>query len=217
MKILRRTVLVLLCLMAAAAAAILALARLWPSPAAPLAATPSEQRVLSVLAEMRASRRTHLSVDEKTGRMLRLLTEAAGAKHVVEIGTSTGYSGLWICLGLQRTGGRLTTFEIDPDRAAMARRHFHQAGIDGLVDVVEGDAHQNVARLAGPIDILFLDADKDGYVDYLNKIRPLVRAGGLILADNMISARAYVEAVKQDPALETLFLGYRFGVTLKKL
>ncbi len=212
-----RSVLLLVCLLTVAATlGILALARTLPSPAPPQAATAPEQRVLRVLDEMRNSRRTYLSVNEVTGRMLRLLTEAAGAKHVVEIGTSTGYSGLWFCLALQRTGGRLTTFEIDPNRAAQARQHFRQAGVDELAVVVEGDAHRNVTRLAEPIDILFLDADKDGYVDYLNKLRPLVRPGGLILADNMISAPAYVEAVNTDPALETLYIGFRFGVTLKK-
>ena len=92
--------------------------------------------------------------------MLRLLTEAAGAKNVVEIGTSTGYSGLWLCLALESTGGKLTTFEIDPGRAMTAREHFRKAGVERMVDLVEGDAHETVTRLKEPIDVVFIDAEK---------------------------------------------------------
>jgi len=154
---------------------------------------------------------------------LRLLTEAVGAKRVVEIGTSNGYSGIWICLALRKTGGKLITHEIDADRAALARKNFKQAGVDKIVTVVEGDAHKEVTKLTGPIDILFLDADKEGYIDYLEKLLPLVRPGGLILAHNTSNVRApmedYLEAVTTNPNLETIFLHEReqgMGVTLKK-
>jgi predicted O-methyltransferase YrrM len=152
------------------------------------------------------------------GRALRLLTEAVGAKSVVEIGTSTGYSGLWFCLALQRTGGHLTTFEIDQGRATMARGHFHEAGADKLVSIVEGNAHDNVPKLKGPIDIAFIDADKEGYVDYLRRVLPLVRPGGLILAHNVDMAPDYVKAVTTNARLETVFYmeGNGLGVTLKK-
>jgi predicted O-methyltransferase YrrM len=180
----------------------------------------AEKRILSVLEEMRAGGRTYLSVPPEDGRALRLLTEAAGAKTVVEIGTSTGYSGLWLCLALQRTGGRLITFELDPGRAAAARKNFQQAGVDSMVTVVEGDAHQKVATLQGPIDVVFIDADKEGYVDYLVKLLPRVRPGGLLLAHNvgMPGVREYLDKVAADPELETVI--YREGgglaVTLKK-
>jgi caffeoyl-CoA O-methyltransferase len=152
------------------------------------------------------------------GRMLRLLTEAAGAKNVVEIGTSTGLSGLWLCLALQKTGGKLTTFEYDAGRAATAREHFKKAGVDPLVTVVEGDAHQTIARLKEPIDVLFIDADKEGYADYLKKLLPLVRPGGLILAHNVDMVADYDRLVTSNPALETLFYmeGGGLGITLKK-
>lgn len=189
-----------------------------PGITPPAAKDDPERRVLGVLEEMRQSGRTYLSVGTEAGRMLRLLTEASDAKHVVEIGTSTGYSGLWLSLALQKTGGRLTTFEIDPGRAAMAREHFRQAGVDSLVTIVEGNAHQTISRLTEPIDVLFLDADKEGYTAYLRTLLPLVRPGGLILADNMNMAPAYVEAVTTNPDLETLYYreGAELGITLKK-
>lgn len=184
----------------------------------PLAKTEAEKTILAVLDGIVKNHQTYLSVPLEDGRALRLLTEAAGAKNVVEIGTSTGYSGLWFCLALKSTGGHLTTFEIDHGRASMARGHFQEAGVDKLVTVVEGDAHEQVAKLKGPVDVAFIDADKEGYVDYLNKLLPLVRPGGLILAHNVDSAPDYVRAVTTNPALETIFYmqGGGLGVTLKK-
>ena len=152
------------------------------------------------------------------GRMLRLLAESSGAKSVVELGTSTGLSGLWLCLALQKTGGKLTTFEYDAGRAATARGHFKKAGVEQIVTVVEGDAHQTISRLKEPIDVLFIDADKEGYVDYLNRLLPLVRPGGLILAHNDDMSPEYQRLVTANPALETLFYreGEGMAITLKK-
>ena len=181
----------------------------------PVAGSPAEKRILGVLDQMVTGRELYRPIDADNGRMLRLLAETAGAKNVVEIGTSTGYSALWTSLALQSTGGRLTTFEIDPGRAEQARKHFVQAGVDGLVEVVVGDAHENVKRLKDPIDLLFLDADKEGYASYLQALLPLVRPGGLITADNVAMAPDYVKAVTTDPQLDTVFFG-RFAVTLKK-
>lgn len=189
-----------------------------PVQSLPLGNSDAEKKTLSVLDEMQRAGEIYLNVPVTDGRMLRLLAEAAGAKNVVEIGTSTGYSGLWLCLALQKTGGKLTTFEIDSGRAAQARSVFKKAGVDHLVTVVEGDAHQNVGRLKEPIDLLFIDADKDGYLDYFQKLAPLVRPGGLVLAHNVDSTGAYDRAVVANPALETLFYmeGGGLGITLKK-
>ena len=144
--------------------------------------------------------------------------QAVGAKRIAEIGTSTGYSGLWFCLALQNTGGHLTTFEFDPGRAARAREHFRQAGVADLVTIVEGDAHERLATLQGPIDLAFIDADKSGYLDYLKKLLPLVRPGGIILAHNLDMVPEYLKAVQSNPDLETIL--YREGggliVSLKK-
>ena len=163
------------------------------------------------------------NVSPDDGRLLRLLTEAADAKHVVEIGTSNGYSGIWFCLALRSTGGRLTTHEIDAGRAALARQNFERAGVAEIATLVEGDAHEEVTKLEGPIDILFLDADKSGYIDYLQKLLPLLPSGGLVLAHNMQANMAdprYLEAITSNPELETIFLHKSLfggiGVTMKK-
>ncbi len=185
----------------------------------PLANSEPEKRLLAVLEEAQKNGSTYLNVPAADGRMLRLLAETMSARRVVELGTSTGLSGLWFALALQNTGGSLTTFEYDAGRAATARGHFKQAGVEQLVTVVEGDAHQTISRLKEPIDLLFIDADKEGYVDYLTRLAPLVRPGGLILAHNEDTVPEYLKLVTADPALETLSFreGGGMAITLKKL
>jgi predicted O-methyltransferase YrrM len=178
----------------------------------------AEKRILFTISEAVKANELYANVPAVDGKMLRLLAEAVNAKNVVEIGTSTGISGMWFTIALERTGGHLTTFELDHVRAAMARNHFQRAGVDKLVTIVEGDAHQNVAKLKDPVDVVFIDAEKEGYVDYLHKMLPPVRPGGLILAHNVNMAADYVKEVTSSPDLETVFYmeGNQLGVTLKK-
>lgn len=164
-----------------------------------------------------------LNVPPEDGRLLRVLAESTQAKHVVEIGTSNGYSGIWICLGLKNTGGELTTYELDAKRAELARENFKNAGVDKMVTLVVGDAHQEVAKLKEPIDMVFIDADKQGYADYLKKLLPLVKPGGLIVAHNTTNSapdlKDYVQAITTNPDLDTVFMNSSdrgIGVTLKK-
>jgi caffeoyl-CoA O-methyltransferase len=180
--------------------------------------SPAEAKILTEIQRMRAEGRIHLGVPEADGRRLRLLAEAIGAKNVVEVGTSTGYSGLWLALGVLPTEGHITTLEIDAGRAAQARESFRRAGVERLITVVVGDAHKTVTAIQGPVDLVFMDADKDGYVDYLEKLLPLVRPGGLIVAHNANYAPAYLERVSGRADLETVFLtqGSSMAVTLKK-
>ena len=195
-----------------------------PVPAAPQAKSDEEKKILEVLADMEKNqRRGMMNVAAEDGRWLRLLAEAMGARTVVEVGTSNGYSGIWLCLGLRASGGKLITHEIDARRAGLARENFKRAGVESIVTLVEGDAHQEVPKLEGPIDLLFLDADKEGYVDYLKKLLPRIRPGGLIVSHNVTShggeMKAFLEAVTTDPALETLYANRHLSgmsVTLKK-
>jgi predicted O-methyltransferase YrrM len=184
----------------------------------PLARTETERRILATISDAVKAGELYANVPAIDGRMLRVLAESANAQQVLEIGTSTGISGLWFLLALERTGGRLTTLEIDPRRAALARGHFKRAGVDGLVTLVEGDAHRSISKLQGPLDVVFIDAEKDGYVDYLNQVLPLIRPGGLILAHNVDMVPDYVKAVSANPALETVFYlqGNQLAITLKK-
>ena len=183
----------------------------------PLPADEQEKKILSILEDLdRNQSRGMMNVPQEDGRILRLLTESVSAKHVVEIGTSNGYSGIWFCLALRTTGGKLTTHEIDEGRASLARENFKRAGVDNIVTLVMGNAHQTVTRIKEPIDVLFIDADKEGYPDYLTKLLPLVRPGGLILSHNIDSTgQDYIDAITKNPNLETV-QAQGVTVTLKK-
>ena len=182
----------------------------------------AEKRIVAVMDEMHANQSRGMgNVSPEDGRVLRLLAETLGAKHVVEVGTANGYSAMWFCLALRSTGGKLTTHEIDPRRIALATENFRQAGVGQLATLVEGDAHQTIQKLTGPIDLVLLDAEKEGFTDYLAKLLPLVRAGGLIVAHDS-SGQAhmmedYFRAIVADPNLETVFVdASRWGICITR-
>ena len=177
----------------------------------------NEKKILGILDDILATQRFR-NVPVQDGRFLRIMAETMNAKNVVEIGTSTGYSAIWFGMALQKTGGKLTTYEIDAKRAATARANFKRAGMADIITLVEGDAHEEVKKLKDKIDILFLDADKAGYVDYLNKLLPLIRPGGLIIAHNINPRMAdpkYMKAIQTNPNLETIVRS-EVSLTIKK-
>lgn len=170
-----------------------------------------DQNLQNVMAEMEAKGGRFLSVPRKDGEFINLLIKATGAKNVLEIGTSHGYSALWIALGLEETGGELTTIEILPERVQLAKEHLGRAGLDHRVTFKEGDAHKVVPTLQGPFDFVFLDADKEGQVDYFNQLHPnKLPPGGILLAHNAIELRAmmidYLNLVGNHPQFDTVTL-----------
>lgn len=172
------------------------------------ATDPKEKQILDVIQELLTQPRS-LSVPQGDGRFLRLITQFSGAKNVVEIGTYHGMSALWFAMALQQTGGKLTTHDIDADVIKIAQENFKKAGVEKTVTVVQGDAHDKVKTLEGPIDILFQDADKEGYLDYLDKLLPKVRPGGLIISHNINPQQAdadYIKRITTDPQLETILV-----------
>ncbi len=140
----------------------------------------------------RMSGRWHdMNVPETDGRLLHDIVLKNGYRRALEIGTSTGHSGVWIAWALARTGGRLVTIEIDPDRRAAAVGNFRQAGLDGLIESRLGDAHEVVRELSGPFDFVFIDAEKEGYRDYAEAVIPKLAPGGCIAAHNVHASRGW--------------------------
>jgi caffeoyl-CoA O-methyltransferase len=180
-----------------------------------------ERRIVAALEQARGGER-FANVSTADGRLLRQLAESLGAKRIVELGTSTGESGLWFSMALRNTGGKLYTHDIDPGRIAVARGNFKKGGVEDLIVITEGDAHVTAPRNKDPIDILFIDAEKEGYDAYLKELLPYVRPGGLIIAHNMrrpAPNQRYVEAITTSPDLDTSFVlmdGAGIGITLKK-
>jgi predicted O-methyltransferase YrrM len=150
-----------------------------------------------------------LNVPEADGRVLHNLILKHKYTRALEIGTSTGHSGVWMAWALAKTGGRLTTVEIDPDRHRTALANFKEAGLDRYIDARLGDAHQIVPALAGPFDFVFSDADKDWYTNYLIAVWPKLLPGGCFTAHNVSGwfagsgARNFLTHLKTLPDAET--------------
>lgn len=167
-----------------------------PFLAAVLAAAPAQAAddlspaVRKVLDEIRAADKGQLAVSEEDGRFLRVLIASTGATHVLEIGAASGYSAIWMGLGLRQTGGRLTTIEYDPARAREAAENIRRAGLSDVVTVIAGDAFTEVPKLAGNLDLVFLDAWKPDYKKFFDMVFPRVRPGGLFLAHNVINKKS---------------------------
>jgi len=128
-------------------------------------------------------------------------------QRVLEVGTSNGYSAIWMGMALRRTGGKLTTLEIDPERAALARENFQKTGLTEIIELREGDALKLIPTLEGPFDLVFIDAWKEDYLRYFEMVFPKVRPGGAIVAHNVIShgrdMQDFLQAVQNHPELDT--------------
>jgi predicted O-methyltransferase YrrM len=176
-------------------------------PAAPPSA-PSEldQRVRAFLDRSRGSWRD-LNVPGEDGRILHDLVVAKGFTRGLEIGTSTGHSGVWIAWAMSKTGGRLTTIEIDERRHRAALANFREAGVAPFVDARLADAHQLVKELPGPFDFVFSDADKDWYTQYFKDLDPKLAAGGCFTAHNVLQRmggiREFLDHVRARPDYQT--------------
>ena len=150
------------------------------------------------------------NVPESDGRVLHDLIVKQEFTRALEIGTSTGHSGIWIAWALAKTGGRLTTTEADEGRHRMAIAHFEEAGVAPYIDARLGDAHLIVPALAGPFDFVFSDADKDWYKNYFDAVWPKVVAGGCFTAHNVTGqgsgpgTREFVTYVQTLPGADTV-------------
>ena len=119
------------------------------------------------------------------GELLFLLARATRAKRILELGTATGYSAIYLARAIIDRAGRLVTLETDHDMAERARANFQKAGVQHLIEVREGDALEEMAKLTEPFDFIFMDIDKEHYAPVLDQCRRLLRVGGLLLADNV--------------------------------
>lgn len=140
-----------------------------------------------------------IHVSPNQGKFLHLLARACRAERVLEVGTLAGYSAIWLARALP-PGGRLVTLELDPHHARVARANLAAAGLDGVAEVVEGPAHESLAKLdeAEPFDLVFVDADKQSYPAYLRQALRLTRPGGVIVADNVVRDGAVVDPDSRD-------------------
>lgn len=146
-------------------------------------------------------------VPEITGRFLAMLAAGAPIGKVLEIGTSAGYSAMWISLACREKGATLTTFESSADKVRLARETFRAAGLDMTAQVIEGDARDHLQTYTD-VAFCFLDAEKDVYSDCYEIIIPRLVRGGLFVADNVIShqdaLRSFIDVALADDRVDSL-------------
>ena len=193
--------------------------------ATPHVATAQEMpsHVAAILKEIRAADKDRLAVSEEDGRFMRLLVVASGSKRALEIGSASGYSAIWIGLGLRETGGHLLTIEYDKARAAQATTNVKRAGLNDVVTVIAGDAFAEIPKLSGSFDFAFCDAWKRDYQKFFTLVLPLLNKGGLFLGHNVINKgnemADFLQNIRTNPAVLSTIVSpgsEGMSVTLKR-
>jgi caffeoyl-CoA O-methyltransferase len=150
------------------------------------------------------------NVSEADGRFLFEFLIKHKYTRCLEIGTSTGRSGIWIAWAMSRIGGRLTTIEIDKARYEKAIRNFEEAGLTGFIDARLDDAHDLVPLLKGPYDFVFVDADKEWYLNYFKMLWPRLDIGGCYAVHNVVNLefmhgiKEFLDYIRDLPEIETI-------------
>jgi predicted O-methyltransferase YrrM len=162
---------------------------------------PPDEVLDAALAASRAAGLPAINVSATQGRLLQILARAVGARQVLEIGTLGGYSTIWLARALQ-PGGRVVTLEAEPRHAEVAHANVARAGLSDMIDLRIGAALDTLPALVdagrGPFDLIFIDAHKPEYAEYLTWALALSRPGTLIVADNIVRAGAVADEASQD-------------------
>lgn len=171
--------------------------------------TALDQKVKSFL-EVKEPQWRDMNVPLADGKILYDLIIEHGYKDAVEIGTSTGHSAIWIAWALSKTGGKLITIEIDPDRYAQAKANFEKAGLSKYIDIRLGDAHELIPKLTGKYDFVFCDADKLWYKNYFSDMDQKLVFGGCFAAHNTASRtpgiREFLEYAEKQKNYQTTII-----------
>lgn len=196
-----------------------------------------DDKILEVLEELEKTSQEFWNISRESANFLNMLIKISGAKNVIEIGTSNGYSGIWIAKALQETGGHLITIEYYEERIALARENFKKCGVDDIITTKQGSACKVLEKLEGEfdfgathvdrqhdkfyngqIDFVFIDANKSEYEKYFDIISPKLKKGGIIAADNIIShadkVAAFVKKIKSDSNYQVEILDLPAGMLI---
>ena len=157
------------------------------------------------------------NVEPESALFLAMQIHIQQSKEILEIGTSTGYSTLWLAHAAQQTQGRVTTLEIDPARTAQAQHHAQELGLDDVIDFWVGDAEKYLAKVTQQYDFIFLDAERDAYVGYWAFLQKMLNpCGGVLIVDNVIShaaqVKCFIELIENDPRFISMTLPIGAGL-----
>lgn len=164
---------------------------------------PEREELLKEM-ESQALQETIPVVTPPVGNFLAFLVNMSQASRILEIGTAIGYSTLWLARGFEGRKGKITTIDLNVDRAKRAIGYFKRAGIEDQVEVLFGDARKIIPALKGDFDFVFVDAAKGEYQDYLNLVLPCIAPGGMLVVDNVLFRGWVVPGSKFAPKYDRL-------------
>ena len=173
-----------------------------------------------VLLSLEKTQKEFWNISRVTAEFLYNLIKNANCKNVVEVGTSNGYSGIWLGKALKETGGKLTTIEFWEKRFSIARENFNKCGVGEIIEIVQGSACDVLRDLPEDfkIDFAFIDANKKEYIDYFNLIHPHLNVGGYIACDNVLSheekCKPFIDAINAHSCYENVVLNLPAGLSL---
>ena len=169
-----------------------------------------------LLAELEKTQKDFWNISKATANFLNMLIKISDAKNVVEVGTSNGYSGIWLANALTKTGGHLTTIEFWDKRIVLAQENFKKCKVDNIITIKQGEACEVLAKIDFEIDFAFIDANKSEYIKYFDIIDPKLKKGGIITADNITShpekVANFVEKIQSDPNYQVEILDLPGGL-----
>lgn len=163
-----------------------------------------DKDTVEVLSELEQTQKEFWNVPRKTGVMLNMFVKMMNVQSALEIGTSNGYSGIWISKGLKSTGGKLTTIEFYEKRQSIAIKNFEKCGVSDIIRPLQGSACDIIRGFSSEekFDFVFIDASKREYIDYFNLLKPYLMPRVMIVADNIIShaekVQDFVDAIDSD-------------------
>ena len=181
-----------------------------------------DQTTRNVLIELEKTQHDFWNISRTTAEFMYNFIVDAGIKNVIEVGTSNGYSGIWIGKALKKTGGKLITIEFYEKRIVLALDNFKKCGVSDIIEIKQGDAATVLEHLPDDykIDFAFVDACKRQYVDFFGLIDPHLVIGGYIACDNVIShalkVQTFLEAIDKNPNYENVVLPLPAGLSLGK-
>ncbi len=183
-----------------------------------------DKDTVDVLLDLEKTIQDFWNVDRQSANFLNLMVKIAGAKSALEIGTSNGYSAIWIAKALKETGGKLTTLEFWEKRSDLAIENFKKTGVNDIITVITGDAVQILADMKEEnkhkFDFIFVDANKAEYIEYYKSFDSMLNVGGIIIADNILShykkTKDYVETLMNNENYQSQLLNFEAGMLLSK-
>ena len=175
-----------------------------------------------VLKRLEETQHDFWNISRQTANFLNMLIKMVNAKNVVEVGTSNGYSGIWLAKALKETGGHLTTIEYYEKRIVLAQENFKTCGVADIIDIKQGSAIEILEQIPEDeiIDFAFIDANKAQYVDYFHIIDKHMKSGAIITADNITShaekVKTFVDAIQANQNYQVEILDLPAGLLVAR-